>query len=259
MIISSEMLGLIAPAFAAGLVVAATHVPLGQEVLKRGIIFIDLAIAQIAALGVVISHAVFHVEEGLLPLVTAMIFALAGGGLFAWLEKKALQYQEAFIGSAFVLSASFIILLLSGNPHGGEEIQGLLAGQILWVSWKQIIVTAAIYAVILGSWYRFKETSTLLFYAVFPIAVTLSVQLVGVYLVFASLIIPALGSVRFKRQLCVGYGIAFLSVTGGLILSVITDLPAGPVLVCSYAGISIVVSMFAGRCEGKSVRFCKFQ
>lgn len=240
MSLSPEMLGIIAPAFAAGLVVASTHVPLGQEVLKRGIIFIDLAIAQIAALGVVISHAVLQVENGMVPLLVALIFALAGGGFFAWLERVVPHYQEAFIGSAFVISASVIILLLADNPHGGEEMQGLLAGQILWVSWHQVLVTTVVYIVILSSWFLLQDRRRLLFYGAFPIAVTLSVQLVGIYLVFASLIIPALGALRFKKQLIAGYSIAFLSITAGLILSLITDLPAGPVLVCCYAAASSV-------------------
>lgn len=239
--LSLEMLGLIVPAFFAGLVVAATHVPLGQEVLKRGIIFIDLAIAQIAALGVVVSGIVFHAEDGIIPMIIAMAFALTGSSLFAWLEHTAPKHQEAFIGCAFILSASLIILLLAGNPHGGEEMQGLLAGQILWVRWEQIAVTAIISAVVLFLWLRFPDKKSLLFYTVFPIVVTLSVQLVGVYLVFASLIIPALGAVRFKRKLLAGYSIAVLAITGGLTYSIISDLPAGPVLVCSYALAGLLI------------------
>lgn len=247
MTLSPEMLGLIAPAFAAGLVVAATHVPLGQEVLKRGIIFIDLAIAQIAALGMVVSHSVFEAEQGIPPLLTAIAFALAGGGLFAWVERRAPNYQEAFIGSAFVLSASLIILLLADNPHGGEEIQGLLAGQILWANWNQIFITGTIYALILLVWFCFVKNRTVLFYVLFPVTVTLSVQLVGVYLVFASLIIPALGALCYRHPLTAGYVIAFFAVTGGLLLSVMTDLPAGPVLVCSYAATSLVACFYAMR------------
>lgn len=244
--LSFEMLGLLAPAFCAGLVVAVTHVPLGQEVLKRGIIFIDLAIAQIAALGVIVGNVVFHAEQGVVPIILALLFALAGGGLFGWLERKAPKSQEAFIGCAFVLSASLILLLLAGDPHGGEEVEGLLAGQILWVSWKQVAVTAVLYAAILSLWFRFQAKREILFYALFPVTVTLSVQLIGVYLVFASLIIPALGAAHFERKLKAGYIIAFLAITGGLILSVTSDLPAGPLLVCTYA-ITSGVAYFVKR------------
>lgn len=241
MTISFEMLGLLAPAFCAGLVVAATHVPLGQEVLKRGIIFIDLAIAQIAALGVVLAHVVFRVDYGMMPLLIALLFAITGGVLFAWLERKVPHLQEAFIGSAFVVSASLILLVLAGDPHGGEQMQSILAGQILWVGWKQVIFTALIYAGLLALWFGLPTHRTLLFYLIFPVTVTLAVQMVGVYLVFASLILPALGTAGLQRvRLSKGYMLAFGAVTAGLIASAVADLPAGPVLVCCYALIGLV-------------------
>jgi zinc/manganese transport system permease protein len=236
MTLSLEMLGLLAPALIAGLIVASTHVPLGQEVLKRGIIFIDLAIAQIAALGVVFALVIFHAQDTILSVLSALLFALVAGGLFAWLEKKSPKHLEALIGSAFVLSASLAILLLANDPHGGEHMQDMLAGQILWVDWQQLIMTALIYAALLGAWFGFKERRGKLFYLIFPIAITLSVQLVGVYLVFASLIIPALGTVKFEgtKRLWAGYAIAALSFTAGLIVSTWYDLPSGPVIVCCY-------------------------
>ena len=153
MVLSQEMLGLLAPAFIAGLIVAATHVPLGQEVLKRGIIFIDLAIAQIAALGVVFAHVMFQAQGGALPILFAMLFALGAGVIFAWLESKAPKHLEALIGTAFVLSACMAILLLANDPHGGSHMQDMLAGQILWVSWQQLATTAAIYAILLFIWF----------------------------------------------------------------------------------------------------------
>ena len=240
---SLEMLGLLAPAFFASLIVAATHVPLGQEVLKRGIIFIDLATAQIAALGVVVGNVFFHAEEGLVPVLLALLFALAGGGLFGLLERKAPKFQEAFIGCAFVISASLIILVLSGDPHGGEEVEGLLAGQILWVGWRQVLLTGAVYTAILFTWFGFKDKRAILFYVLFPVTITLSVQLVGVYLVFASLIIPAMGAALFAeaKKLAAGYAIAGLSAAAGLSLSVAADWPAGPTLVCSYALVAGLV------------------
>jgi len=236
MTLSPEMLGLLAPAFIAGLIVASTHVPLGQEVLKRGIIFIDLAIAQIAALGVVFAHVVFQAEGGALSVLSALAFALCAGGIFAWLEKTTPKNLEAIIGSAFVLSACLAILLLANDPHGGEHMQDMLAGQILWVDWQQLAMTGLIYAGLLFVWFYFKQHRAKLFYLVFPIAITLSVQLIGVYLVFASLIIPALGTVKFegKKRLLSGYVIAALSFTFGLLLSTWYDLPSGPVIVCTY-------------------------
>lgn len=244
MTLSPEMWGLLAPAFIAGLIVASTHVPLGQEVLKRGIIFIDLAIAQIAALGVVFAYVMFQAEDSILSVISALFFALAAGGLFAWLERIAPKHLEALIGSAFVLSASLAILLLANDPHGGEHMQDMLAGQILWVDWQQLLVTGVIYVGLLGAWFGLKHYRTKLFYVAFPIAITLSVQLVGVYLVFASLIIPALGTVRFKgtNRLWMGYMIATLSFAVGLYVSTLYDLPSGPVIVCCFPALALLFS-----------------
>ena len=103
------------------------------------------------------------------------------------------------------------------------------------MSWEQVLITAAIYTIILGLWFQLKNKRRSLFYVTFPVVVTLSVQLVGIYLVFASLIIPALGAEHFKNKLAAGYMMAFLAFTTGLISSIIIDSPAGPTLVGSYA------------------------
>ncbi|MGQ0527210.1 MAG: metal ABC transporter permease [Alphaproteobacteria bacterium] len=245
-LLSPEMLGLLAPAFFAGLAVSVIHVPLGQEVLKRGIIFIDLAIAQIAAMGVVCARIFLGIDYGSTPYFVALAFALLGSALFAWLGRKAPQYQEAFIGCSFVIAASLILIFLANDPHGGEQVEGLLAGQILWVGWQQTLMATALYAAAAVAWFLLPQRRHVLFYILFPVVVTLSVQLVGVYLVFASLILPALGAVPFseRHQLAAGYAIAFLAVLSGLIVSVIADLPAGPMLVCSFAALAFVLSTF---------------
>lgn len=246
MTLSPEMLGLLAPAFIAGLIVASTHVPLGQEVLKRGIIFIDLAIAQIAALGIVVSHTIFQTDYGIYPTLSALLFALAAGALFAWLERIAPKHLEALIGSSFVLSASLAILLLANDPHGGEHMQDMLAGQILWVGWQQLLITGVIYALLLILWFGLRPHRTKLFFLIFPIAITLSVQLVGVYLVFASLIIPALGTVNFKKtnRLWMGYTIAAASFAVGLCISTFYDLPSGPTIVCTYPVLTSALLLY---------------
>lgn len=253
-LMSLDMLGLIAPAFAAGIIVSAVHVPLGQEVLRRGIIFIDLAIAQIAALGVVSAKVFFHLEEGLWPFFFALFFALGGSGLFALLEKKSSKYQEAFIGCAFVTAASAILMMLASYPHGGEEIEGLLAGQILWVSWQQIFWSSLIYALVLAVWFLLPLRRRVLFYAMFPIVITISVQLMGVYLVFATLIMPALGAIKFQEhlRLVAGYIIAFSAMGVGLIISIFSDFPAGPVLVCTLAVIGLGTSICMKKRVGDS-------
>lgn len=245
--LSAEMLGLIAPAFVAGIIVSAIHVPLGQEVLRRGIIFIDLAIAQIAALGVVVGDVLFNVEGGLWSFILALLFALAGSGLFAWLEKKTPHYQESFIGCAFVIASSLILILLANDPHGGEEVEGLLAGQILWASWAKIGWAAVLYVTALAAWFLWPQKRRILFYCLFPAVVTVSVQLVGVYLVFASLILPALGATGFpeRLRLSAGYSIAGAAILVGLAISVFADLPAGPVLVCTLAFTSLIFNKFS--------------
>lgn len=238
------MLGLLAPAFIAGLIVASTHIPLGQEVLKRGIIFIDLAIAQIAALGAIFAYVFFQAGNSILSMLCALLFALAGGALFSFLERISYKNLEAFIGSTFVLSASLSILLLANDPHGGEHMKDILAGQILWADWTQILFTGLVYIVLLFLWFGLKEKRNRYFYFIFPVAVTLSVQLVGVYLVFASLIIPALATLKINgnKRLFRGYLIAVLSFSAGLLFSTWFDLPAGPAIVCAYPFFALVLS-----------------
>ncbi|NDE89721.1 MAG: metal ABC transporter permease [Alphaproteobacteria bacterium] len=228
--------GLIAPALAAGLLVAATHVPLGREVLKRGIIFLDLAVAQIAGLGA-IAAAVLLGLDGIAGQIIAFICALTASLAFSWLEKKGQTTQEAFIGCAFVLAASLVILIFSGDPHGGEEVNNLLAGQILWVQWKAVGLTAMVYIPILYILLFRHDLAKRFFYPLFAASITLSVQLVGIYLVFASLILPALATahVEGRKGIMQGWCIAFAAVFGGLVFSAFTDLPSGPTLVWSYA------------------------
>ncbi len=241
------MPGLIAPALAAGLVVASTHVPLGREVLKRGIIFLDLAVAQIAGLGAV-AAAIWMGWDGIGGQIVAFLCALVAAFLFAWLEKKGQTIQEAFIGCAFVLAASLVILIFSGDPHGGEDVSNLLAGQILWVQWKAVGLTALAYIPILGILLFYPHKARKFFYPLFAASITLSVQLVGVYLVFASLILPALATSRLegRKGLLKGWLVAFVAIAGGLVFSVLTDLPSGSVLVWAYA-VAAGLAVFLGK------------
>ncbi|MFD2270203.1 metal ABC transporter permease [Undibacterium arcticum] len=130
-----------------------THVPLGAQVLKRGIVFIDLAIAQIAALGVIVAGMTNLDPQGWLLQVAAGTAALLGAFLLTWTEKRWPEVQEAQIGVLFILAATGGLLLVAHNPHGGEHLQDLLAGQILWVRYEQLLIpaigTAAIVAMLL--------------------------------------------------------------------------------------------------------------
>jgi len=228
---------ILGPALLAGLLVTATHVPLGQRVLERGIIFLDLAVAQIAGLGLIVAYG-FHWEPGGWQVqLFAMFAAILGVLLLNYTEQRWPEIQEALIGSLFVLASSGSILLLATNPHGGEQLKELLVGQILWVSYEQIIPVSILYAVILSIWFGLSHrASSLHFYLLFAVTITASVQLVGVYLVFASLILPAL-AIRTLSKFKLGYGyiISGMGYTLGLILAAILDMPAGAMIVCSLA------------------------
>jgi zinc/manganese transport system permease protein len=226
-------LDILLPAFIAGLLVLATHIPFGMHVLRRGVIFADLAVAQIAGLGVVIAELWGLTEQPLLVQIIAAASALCGAALLAWIERTMPQVKEACIGLTFVLSATLGILLMSRDVHAGEHLKDLLVGQILWVSQTQLVATALLTAALLGVWYALrKNPGNFGFYAMFALAITASVQLVGVYLVFASLIVPALATVRQKQQRYVfAYAIGFAGYASGLMLSVWFDLPAGAAIV----------------------------
>ncbi|MDH4109878.1 MAG: metal ABC transporter permease [Gammaproteobacteria bacterium] len=234
---------IIGPAFAAGILVLSTHVPLGIEVLKRGIIFIDLAIAQVAGLGVVAAHSFDWDPNGLEVEIAAMAAALLAAFGLNWTEKRWPHVQEPLIGTLFILAATGGILLLANNPHGSEHLKELLVGQILWSTWSALLPAAILYAGMLVIWFRYRDRlGSLGFYVTFAIVVTVSVQIVGVYLVFASLIIPSLATLRLRRgnRLVLGYAVGALSYLVGIVLSSVLDLPTGSIIVWTMAGIGLV-------------------
>jgi len=233
---------ILGPALIAGLLVVATHVPLGQRVLHRGIIFLDLAIAQIAGFGLIVAHS-FHWEPGGWQVqLVAMGAAITGVLFLNYTDKHWPKIQEAIIGSLFVLASSGSILLLASNPQAGEQLKELLVGQIIWVSFDEIIPVAILYSVILSFWFVFtKRINSLMFYLMFAISITVSVQLVGVYLVFASLIFPALAiKYNVKNEIFYGYLIGGTGYALGLIMATILDLPAGAMIVYCLAFTAIL-------------------
>lgn len=247
-------LAILGPALLAGLLVVSTHVPMGQQVLRRGIIFIDLAIAQIAGLGVLFAHAMHWEGNALAMQVTAYCTALAGALALYYCERRWPDILEALIGTIFILAASGAILLLAGNPHGGEQLKDLLVGQILWVDLAQLAPVGLLYALILFVWFGYLNLHrSLLFYLLFALAITASVQLVGVYLVFASLIIPALAVRRFgKGAIFAAYGLGAAGYAAGLVLSALLDLPAGALIVWVLALLGLAGSFLAAHFTGMS-------
>ncbi len=246
---------ILGPAFLAGLLITATHVPLGQRVLQRGIIFLDLAVAQIAGLGVIAASSFDWTPGSWQVQLVAISTAILGVLLLNYTEKRWPDIQEALIGSLFVLASSGSVLLLSANPHGGEQLKELLFGQILWVSYEQIIPIFVLYTLILAIWFRLaSHISSLGFYLLFALTITASVQLVGVYLVFASLILPAL-AVRNLSKFALAYGY-IIGATGyifGLMFAAILDLPAGAMIVCSLALVALFMSWFLSKRKNESV------
>jgi zinc/manganese transport system permease protein len=236
--------GILGPALVAGLLVLATHVPLGMQVLDRGIVFIDLAIAQIAGLGVIAADAIGLPEGGVAVQAAAVSAALLGAWLLTWTERRAPQQQEALIGVLFILAACAGLLLLARQsarrraPQGparrpdplGHTRRSCLARRVFRCCCSRRSLPA-------GS----QRLGRFGFYGAFALAVTASVQLVGVYLVFSSLIIPALATSADarRRKLWVAYAIGAVGYALGLALSALFDLPSGAVIVWTLAACGL--------------------
>jgi zinc/manganese transport system permease protein len=236
---------ILGPAFLAGVLVLATHVPLGRQVLARGIIFIDLAIAQAAGLGVIIAGVLGWDLHGAGAQAAAFAAAIVGALGLAWADARFAYVQEAIIGVFFVLCATGGLILLANNPHGGEELKDLLVGQILWVDMRSLLPAAIVSVLVLTAWFGWRERlGRAGFYLMFALSVTVSVQLVGVYLVFASLIVPALATRKWPNRsgLVWAYGVGAMGYIVGLVLSAVLDLPTGAVIVWSLAGLAVMMS-----------------
>lgn len=251
MSISLDMLTILAPALVAGALISLAHVPLGIEVLKRGIIFLDLAVAQCAALGMLAFHVYVETEEmdpdyaGMLALLCGLGTALFCAFAFNLLERRAGQYQEALIGCAFVFAASFSLIIISGDPHSGEQMKDILAGQILWADWSDLLWAGPVFILTGLLWALLKQHRPALFYPLFALTIPFSVKLIGVYLVFTSLIIPALATVKLTdgKRYMTAYLVSVLSFAAGLYLSYAADLPSGPAIICLFPVIALITRL----------------
>lgn len=203
-------------------------VPLGAQVLARGVVFIDLAVAQVAAGGAL---AVGIGWEGAPPSVVAVASAgaaLLGAGIVWWLARRWPQQREALIGLVYVAGASACVIGAALDPHGREKLTALLAADILWVRWQAVATLAAGAAVVLALAGRDGQRlgRDALFYPVFALALSVAVPALGLYLVFALLIAPALWT-RRGRRLPVAIALAVLASMAGLGLSWALDWPSG--------------------------------
>ena len=242
-------ISILGPALLAGVLVLSTHVPLGREVLKRGIIFIDLAVAQLAGLGVILASTMGWEVHGYPAQAAAFGAAIAGAIFLTWVERNLKDVQEAIIGVMFVLAATASMVLLANNPRGGDELKELLVGQILWVDMAALSPAAVMSAVVLVSWFFLRhKIHRVGFYILFSLSVTVSVQLVGVYLVFSSLIIPALPTRNMGRKgLWAAYAVGLAGYILGMLASALWDLPTGPVIVWSMAVVAVIVGLMRNR------------
>jgi zinc/manganese transport system permease protein len=243
---------------------------LGLHVVQRGIIFIDIAMAQLASLGICVAVLMQYEPESLAAYVIGVCVTLVGAAIFAITAKRATQVpQEAIIGIAYVVSAAAAILLLSRSPHGNEEIRNMLVGDITVVSpaevWKCFAVFAAVGVLhfvlrknfLLISFARDQAEKTgfrtrwwdFLFYASFGLVVTIFVRVAGVLLVFSYLIVPAVCAVTLARsislRLLIGWAVSLVCGIGGLFFSYWWDLPSGAAIVCTFGALLILISGYA--------------
>ncbi len=246
-VIDLQVLG---PAFVAGLLVLATHVPLGTLVLERGIIFIDIALAQVAATGVVFGGLMWGDLNEWVIQASAVGAALICSAVLVWTDKRFPAIQEAIIGVLYITAAAVQLMMLSVNPSGAEHLKQLLIGQILWVTPLQLAGIALVYAAVLALWhFRDLRRERILFYGIFAIVITISVQVVGVLLVFASLIVPALAarSAPARWRVLIALNIGVVGYFLGLVASAVLNLPTGAAIVCALVAFSLVAGIAVTR------------
>jgi zinc/manganese transport system permease protein len=267
----SSVLNFLAAPFVASLVIAGIHAYLGVHVVERGVIFVDLSLAQIAAFGATIGL--------LLPMTGAepggpavywisLIFTFIGAILFSTIRSRRARIpQEAIIGIAYAVASAATILAMSKAPSESEHLKDMLVGNILAVSWDEVIKTAGLYAGIGLFHYVFRRKFLLismdparaaaegmslrfwdfLFYASFGFVVTRSVSIAGVLLVFCYLIVPSVAAMlyadRIGPRLAIGWTMGTLVSALGVYLSLMLDLPTGATIVCTFGLVLIIMAI----------------
>ncbi|MBU2953384.1 metal ABC transporter permease [Marinobacter sp. F3R08] len=216
-------------------------VPLGYQVIARGVIFADLAIAQWAALGTLAGLYFLpnHTLAG--TPVSSLIFALLAAIAVHLILQRLDQAKEAWIGILYVVGASLAVLLVSGDPHGAQALHRAASGDLLWASWSLVMAVATLTGLIwLLQWWRPTWMTGAAFMPVFAVAVTYSVSLAGIYVVFATLIMTPLilgallGKAPFLAACC-----AIAGQLMAIVVSVTFDVPVGPAIVVSILAISL--------------------
>jgi len=269
-------LSLFLPPLVACLVIVAIHSYLGLHVIAREVIFVDLSLAQMAALGSAVAILAGSQPDSTTALLYALGFTTLGAALFALTrtDERGVVPQEAIIGIVYVVASAAAILVADRTPRGGEAIKDILVGSLLWVGWPTIARLAGIYAVIgIFHWALRRRFLTIsfepetalargwsirwwdfLFYLSFGIVITFSVPIAGVLLVFSFLVVPAAVAFQFSSRqrtlAAISWVAGTLASAGGLWLSFRYDLPTGPVIVCMF-GVVLLAAYGLRRALGR--------
>src|SRR4051812_30143917 len=272
-------LSLFLPPLVACLVIVAIHSYLGIHVIAREVIFADLSLAQMAALGSAVAILAGSQPDSSSAFIYALGFTSLGAAVFALTRttEKGPVPQEAIIGIVYVMASAAAILVADRTPRGGEAIKDILVGSLLWVTWPTIARLAAIYAVIgVFHWALRRRFLTIsfspetavakgwkirwwdfLFYLSFGIVITFSVPIAGVLLVFPFLVVPAAIAFQFTRRqgalALISWSAGALASAAGLWVSFHYDLPTGPVVVCMF-GLLLLVAYLIRRASGMNAQ-----
>src|SRR5438128_513076 len=261
---------LLAP-FIASLILTGIHAYLGVHVVERGVVFVDLALAQIAALGTTIAALYGFEPHGVGSYWTSLVFTFLGAAVFSTVKaQKARIPQEAVIGISYAVASAAAILAMSKSVSQTEHLKEMLVGNILTVSWTEVGTTAMIYGLIGLFHYIFRKKFLLismdprgaeaqgvsvrlwdfLFYASFGLVVTSSVAIAGVLLVFCYLIVPSVAAMlyaeRIASRLAIGWTMGTLVSALGVYLSLKIDLPTGATIVCTFGVVLILMALLRG-------------
>jgi zinc/manganese transport system permease protein len=257
--------------FVAGLILTGIHAYLGVHVVERGVIFVDLSLAQIAALGTTIAYLAGHDLHDPVTYFWSLGFTIAGAAIFALtrVHHETRIPQEAIIGIVYAVSAAAAILAMSKAPEGTEHLKDMLVGNILTVSWDTVIKTAILYALVGVFHFIFRHKFLaislgahggqaehirnvklwdFLFYTSFGFVVTSSVAIAGVLLVFSYLIVPSVAAMLFTRsiakRLAIGWTTGAVVSAAGILASFRLDLPTGATIVCTFGVALALIAMF---------------
>jgi zinc/manganese transport system permease protein len=267
----AQVVDFLAAPFVASLILTGIHAYLGVHVVERGVIFVDLSLAQIAALGATIAILLpFSGGDPHAPSVywVSLVFTFIGAAVFSMIRgKRARIPQEAIIGITYAVASAAAILAMSKSTSESEHLKHMLVGNIIAVSWHEVMTTALLYGVIGLFHYIFRkpflaislnhdreEVSGLhvrwwdfLFYASFGFVVTSSVAIAGVLLVFCYLIVPSVAAMLFAdtigKRLAIGWTMGTVVSALGVYLSLILDLPTGAAIVCTFGLVLILMSI----------------